>query len=130
MLDLLKTNNRKPFDFPKIFNLIFRDCLSQSQHQKFQIMFLSYQKFLHSKKNEPQEIKDILCFQNDSIFPLICWDLLYESIWVDGILKLFIPIWSQLKAMAPHSSTLAWEIPRTEEPGRLQSVGSLGVGHD
>ena len=27
------------------------------------------------------------------------------------------------KAMAPHSSTLAWEIPWTEEPGRLQSVG-------
>ena len=29
--------------------------------------------------------------------------------------------------MAPHSSTLAWKIPRTEEPGRLQSMGSLGV---
>ena len=34
------------------------------------------------------------------------------------------------KAMAPHSSTLAWEIPWTEEPGRLQSMGSLRVGHD
>ena len=34
------------------------------------------------------------------------------------------------KAMAPHSSTLAWKIPRTEEPGGLQSVGSLRVGHD
>ena len=32
------------------------------------------------------------------------------------------------KAMAPHSSTPAWKIPRTEEPGRLQSMGSLGVG--
>ena len=32
--------------------------------------------------------------------------------------------------MAPHSSTLAWEIPWTEEPGRLKSMGSLGVGHD
>ena len=32
--------------------------------------------------------------------------------------------------MAPHSSTLAWIIPWTEEPGRLQSMGSLGVGHD
>ena len=29
------------------------------------------------------------------------------------------------KAMAPHSSTLAWNIPWTEEPGRLQSMGSL-----
>ena len=34
------------------------------------------------------------------------------------------------KAMAPHSSILAWRIPWTEEPGRLQSMGSLGVGHD
>ena len=33
------------------------------------------------------------------------------------------------KAMAPHSSTLAWKIPWTEEPGRLQSMGSLRVGH-
>ena len=32
--------------------------------------------------------------------------------------------------MAPHSSTLAWKIPLTEEPGRLQSMGSLRVGQD
>ena len=32
--------------------------------------------------------------------------------------------------MAPHSSTLGWKIPWTEEPGRLQSMGSLGVKHD
>ena len=34
------------------------------------------------------------------------------------------------KAMAPDSSTLAWKIPWTEEPGGLQSMGSLRVGHD
>ena len=33
-------------------------------------------------------------------------------------------------AMAPHSSPLAWKIPWTEEPGGLQSRGSLGVRHD
>ena len=32
--------------------------------------------------------------------------------------------------MAPHSSTLAWKIPWMEEPGRLQSMGLLGVGRD
>ena len=32
--------------------------------------------------------------------------------------------------MTPQSSTLAWKIPWTEEPGRLQSMGSHGVGHD
>ena len=34
------------------------------------------------------------------------------------------------KAMATHSSTLAWKIPWMEEPGRLQSMGSLRIGHD
>ena len=34
------------------------------------------------------------------------------------------------KAMATHSSTLAWKIPWMEEPGGLQSMGSLGVGHN
>ena len=34
------------------------------------------------------------------------------------------------KEMAIHSSTIAWKIPWTEEPGRLQSTGSQRVGHD
>ena len=34
------------------------------------------------------------------------------------------------KEMATHSSILAWKIPWTEEPGRLQSIGSQRVGHD
>ena len=38
--------------------------------------------------------------------------------------------WKLEKAMAIHSSTLAWKIPWTEEPGRLQSMGSPRVGHD
>ena len=33
------------------------------------------------------------------------------------------------KEMVTHSSTLAWKIPQTEEPGRLQSMGSQRVGH-
>ena len=35
-----------------------------------------------------------------------------------------------VKRMAPHSSTLAWKISWMEEPGRLQSLGSLGVRHN
>ena len=34
------------------------------------------------------------------------------------------------KEMVIHSSTIAWKIPWTEEPGRLQSMGSQRVGHD
>ena len=40
------------------------------------------------------------------------------------------PLENREKAMAPHSSTLAWKITGMEEPGGLQSMGSLGVGHD
>ena len=48
------------------------------------------------------------------------------------LVKIFcISQWSRTeKAMAPHSSTLAWKIPWAEEPGRLQSMGSRRVGHD
>ena len=38
--------------------------------------------------------------------------------------------WCTEKTMAPHSSPLAWKIPWMEEPGGLQSMGSLRVGHD
>ena len=42
----------------------------------------------------------------------------------------YVPLRAMMeKAMAPHSSSLAWEIPRTEEPGGLQSLGSQRVGH-
>ena len=52
---------------------------------------------------------------------------------VHGILQARILEWVAFpweKAMAPHSSTLAWKILWMEEPGRLQSMGSLGAGHD
>ena len=45
-----------------------------------------------------------------------------------GIEKIYA--WVYEKAMVPYSSTLAWKIPWMEEPGRLQSMGSLRVGHD
>ena len=48
-----------------------------------------------------------------------------------GHLELFAhPQSSTEKAVAPHSSTLAWKIPWAEEPGRLQPMGSRRVGHD
>ena len=49
-----------------------------------------------------------------------------------GVLDCHIPITihEMEKAMATHSSTLVWKIPWMEESGRLQSMGSLRVGHD
>ena len=50
---------------------------------------------------------------------------------LNGLLNyLNLPRVNPEKAMAPHSSTLAWKIPWTEEPGRLQAMGSLRVRHD
>ena len=43
---------------------------------------------------------------------------------------LYLNILFKIKAMSPHSSTPAWKIPRIEEPGRQQSMGSLRVGHN
>ena len=54
-----------------------------------------------------------------------CMRFKIEKIWIWGWV-----VRKREKAMAPHSSTLVWKIPWTEEPGRLQSMGSLRVGHD
>ena len=45
------------------------------------------------------------------------------------IIRIPVILYSE-KAMAPHSSALAWKIPWMEEPGRLQSMGSQRGGHD
>ena len=51
---------------------------------------------------------------------------LFMHVYVHGMLYSHI----SEKAMAPHSSTLAWKIPWMEEPGELQSMGLRGIGHD
>ena len=71
----------------------------------------------------------------ESVIPLM--QIFLKEI-ISSILKLYVPscllalfiIVKMEKAMAPHSSILAWKIPWTEEPGRLESMGSQRVGHD
>ena len=53
------------------------------------------------------------------------WDPYNANI---GVFNVVPEIYGEEKAMATHSSTLAWEIPWMGEPGRLQSMGLLGVG--
>ena len=55
---------------------------------------------------------------------------IYIYICVCVCVCVYIYIYISEKAMAPHSSTRAWKIPWMEEPGRLQSMGSLRVRHD
>ena len=67
----------------------------------------------------------------------------HPKLWIKGLNTVKLAIVSKViyrfdnsyqnymeKAMAPYSSTLAWKIPWMEEPSRLQSMGSLRVGHD
>ena len=76
------------------------------------------------------------------ILPSFVIDKLTVGVWVYFTALSFMFHWSinlslseyhttvSEQAMAPHSSTLAWKIPWMEEPGGLQSMGSLRVGHD
>ena len=60
------------------------------------------------------------------VFPYTCQDFfLFISVVNCWLLEFVME-----KAMAPHSSTLAWKIPWTEELSRLQSMGSIRVRHD
>ena len=57
----------------------------------------------------------------------VCWVGSVALVSGTGITRFYF--WGEL-SVAPHSSTLAWKIPWTEEPGRLQAMGSLRVRHD
>ena len=77
-------------------------------------------------KSSPAKTKDPACCNEHLAQPCVCVciSIIHNCIFV------CIPPCLSEKAMAPHSSTLAWKIPWTEEPGRLQSMGLLRVGQD
>ena len=74
----------------------------------------------------PMNLKNLLVGGNNVIFFFLLGKQI--TIWKRKM-KDVKPSGSE-KAMAPHSSTLAWKIPWTEEPGGLQSMGSLRIGLD
>ena len=91
------------------------------------------QLYLHNKK--PMCLWCIIPF-------IYCW-ILFDNILLRNVASIFMRdtglyfffflisvVFVMVKAMAPHSSTFSWKIPWTEEHGRLQSMGSLRVGHD
>ena len=76
------------------------------------------------------DLSNLTCLKLDSWYPQTCFFFILPILISDkaqDLWHLFLlhSTSSPEKAMAPHSSTLAWKIPWTEEPGRLQSMGSL-----
>ena len=73
----------------------------------------------------------VFCFFFSLHTVLITTTSLGKNVWAYSPNIIMIHYWvSSAKAMAPHSSTLAWKIPWMEEPGRLQSMGLLRFRHD
>ena len=101
-------------------------------NQKF-VPFIPFTHFVHLHPS-PLEITSLF-----SVFfgLVVLFFLEFKYMWdhIFGFLCLTyfnIMPWRSIpeKGLAPHSSTLAWRIPWTEEPGGLPSMGSLRVGHD
>ena len=103
--------------------------ISRGSEDYTQVLIL---KFCPDHMTKPEGLHLKIC--DNTIF---LWELIDELCELSK--SMVLDLWCTLgspkellaeKAVATHSSTLAWKIPRTEEPGRLQSMGSLRVGHD
>ena len=117
-------SNDKPSQCVKKQRHDFADKGPYSQSYGFPVVMYGCETWT-IKKAEHQRI---------DAFELWCWRRLLRVPCIarrsnQPILKEISPEYSE-KAMATHSSTLAWKIPWMEEPGRLQSMGSRKVGHD
>ena len=105
------------FNFPDDIRMKFPIKLKKLARKKkiYMYIFLTYLVFL-----APKDTWGSLVAQTVKRLPAILKTQVQSLGWEDPLEK----------EMATHSSTLAWKIPWTEEPGRLQSMGSWRVGHD
>ena len=83
--------------------------------------------FSQERKASNLKNKKLFLWWDTGIFVLNC--ITPKSVPKPSFYEVFLFRFNQ-KAMAPHSSTLAWKIPWTKEPGGLQSMGSRRVGHN
>ena len=117
---------------------IWTDHLSLSTGQKTrdQLAFMNLFLNPHSKTMFAApfkcflELLTLLWFLCGPHFSMITYIHSFVQIFFFYSSNMYLPSTFLQKAMAPHSSTLAWKILWTEEPGRLQSMGSLRVRHD
>ena len=97
-----------------------------------ELVFLCF--ILEEKTPEVPVLKvELICSALSIMALCLCWYLFQAprvAVFKLGFLYFWVPRHRKEKAMAPHSSTLAWKIPWTEEPGRLQSMGSRRGRHN
>ena len=92
---------------------------------------ISFSSQLFQQRSCLQWVYDFFLSEDDFFFFSQLVLLLFFHLFLCGFHTFILVFLGSLeKAVAPHSSTLAWKIPWTEEPGRLQSMGSRRVGHD
>ena len=125
-----------------VFMTLFRDC-ARKMECKYFICIIEWNKT--SRKHQPLVLKSQYDWANvDEVSSVVIETNLLISSWNSSLTDvedsklsmpwvLFFKLWYTFlaeKAMEAHSSTLAWKIPWTEEPGRLWPMGSQRVGHD
>ena len=116
-------------------------CCLQDTHLKtrdtYRLKVKSWKKLFHANRDQKKAgVAILISYEMDFEIKALKRDKEGHYIMIKGsiheeditIINIYAP--NTEKAMAPHSSTLAWKIPWMEEPGRLQSMWSLRVGHD
>ena len=119
----LQWHKYSDFAFNIIFMIIFNSRKTNKQQQKQLLGMVLWQAFFNTSLRVQNWIR-IRLTSLKKAWSLVVWGYLSPQVQWDNYFH------KMEKAMAPHSSTLAWRILWMEEPGRLQSMGSRRVGHD
>ena len=119
----------------KSYSIIFPLSVCHLHYLPIHLVVILVLSFYRVKNSKIIQIHFSSIKYYEELKALLLWSLCNHILFIIlvfsiSILGKRITMFYMEKAMAPHSSTLAWKILWTEEPGRLQSIGLLRVGHD